>query len=97
MYASSTWSLGDLDFGVFENGNLALTLHYNNGDFCGSIGEDRSSEVRFTFGETTALVSAGEPSTCFYAFEMTCNPNDPLARKSRRMEFLPTIPNSTVV
>ena len=96
MYAASTWNLGYF-YGNHTDEPEAVTLHYDYGDFCGSIGADRSSEVRFTLGETTALVSAAELSTCFYAFEMTCNPNDLLARKSRRMEFLPTIPNSTVV
>ena len=43
------------------------------------------------------IVYANETSTCFYEFEITCSPNDAAARNGRRMEFLPVIPNSTVV
>ena len=92
----ATYGLGYWQ-GKQEAGIETVTQLYENGDFCGAIGRDRSSVVTFTLGETTQVVSAAETSTCFYAFEMTCNPDDVIARKSRRMEFLPTIANSTVV
>ena len=96
IYGTSKYNLGTWNGNQTEEMET-VTLLYDNGEFCGAIGEPRSSEVKFTLGETTNVVSAAETSTCFYAFEMTCNPDDAIARKRRRMEFLPTISNSTVV
>ena len=61
------------------------------------IGDFKSSQVKFFTGNVTEIVYANEASKCVYEFEMTCNPNDVAARNGRRMEFLPVIPNSTVV
>ena len=83
--------------GLPFSGHEGDGLFYDGGTYCDAIGGYRSSQVTFYSGAETDLIFANETSTCFYEFEITCNSTDIAARKSRRMDFLPLIPNSTVV
>jgi hypothetical protein len=92
---TNTFSLGRWDENPLQNDYLS----YTGGTYCDPIGAARRAQVHFTLGQETEAVSVTEPSTCFYRFEMTCNPNPAprSGKKARRTEFLPFIQNSTVV
>jgi hypothetical protein len=67
-------SASEVDLGSFEsleeteNGSGA-TLKYRNGQHCHAFGP-RSADVKVTCGATNVVISASEPSTCFYSFVM---------------------------
>jgi hypothetical protein len=63
-----------VDLGSFEaieeteNGDGA-TMKYRNGQHCHAFGP-RSADVKVTCSSKSVLLSASEPSTCFYSFVM---------------------------
>lgn len=53
---------------IVENDRGGYTMKFHEGDYCYNFGA-RTAHVHFTCGNENKLLSAREPSTCFYEFE----------------------------
>ena len=70
----SNTSLGKFDkFEYVERDGVSTrVLKWTNGQKCWN-GPKRSATVEMTCGPETKLISANEPDTCRYVFEMECH------------------------
>jgi len=97
---SDQYYLGDWD-NVDQIATDGDTMDFTGGDGPCPNGRYRSSRVSYTCGTVDALVSASEPSMCYYVFEMTVNcygQSASFARSApRQTDFMPLISNTTVV
>ena len=89
------------DLGAWNDVNSIVeegdALSFVDGDGPCPNGKYRESKVNFTYGSSTEIIRASEPSMCYYVFEMTVNCDEDGSRTNGRTDFLPLISNSTLV
>lgn len=65
----SSVTLGDFESVEEDDQGNGATLKFRHGQHCHAFGA-RSADVKVTCGSANKLISASEPSTCFYSFQM---------------------------
>ena len=66
---------GDAELGNFSTieedaATGGAVIHYTDGAHCWGINEPRKADVFVTCGQENKVLSATEPSTCYYTFQM---------------------------
>lgn len=60
-----TWYLGE-----HQNYPSAMEEKFYNGQSCPNPHPKRSAKITYSFGDSTKILSASEPSTCYYEFRV---------------------------